>query len=90
MPIIKPISDLRNKSNEISKLAHSLNEPIFITKNGEGDLVVMSMAHYSKIELKLELLGKLSVAQNQRINGDKGRTLKQVMENIKENINAER
>ena len=90
MPIIKPISDLRNKSNEISKLAHSSNEPIFITKNGEGDLVVMSMAHYSKIELKLELLGKLSVAQNQRINGDKGRTLKQVMENIKENINAER
>ena len=90
MPIIKPISDLRNKSNEISKLAHSSNEPIFITKNGEGDLVVMSMSHYSKMQLKLELLSKLSVAQNQRINGDKGRTLKQVMENIRENINAER
>ena len=81
---------MRNKSNEISKLAHSSNEPIFITKNGEGDLVVMSMSHYSKIQLKLELLGKLSVAQNQRINGDKGRTLKQVMEDIRENINAER
>lgn len=90
MPIIKPISDLRNKSNEISKLAHSSNEPIFITKNGEGNLVVMSMSHYSKMQLKLELLSKLSVAQNQRINGDKGRTLKQVMTNIRENINAER
>ncbi len=90
MPIIKPISDLRNKSNEISKLARISNEPIFITKNGEGDLVVMSMSHYSKMQLKLELLSKLSVAQNQRINGDKGRTLKQVMENIRENINAER
>jgi prevent-host-death family protein len=90
MPIIKPISDLRNKSNEISKLAHSSNEPIFITKNGEGDLVVMSMSHYSKIELKLELLSKLSVAQNQRINSDKGRTLKQVMTKIRENINAEK
>ncbi len=90
MPIIKPISDLRNKSNEISKLARISNEPIFITKNGEGDLVVMSMSHYSKMQLKLELLSKLSVAQNQRINGDKGKTLKQVMENIRENINAER
>ncbi len=90
MPIIKPISDLRNKSNEISKLAHTSDEPIFITKNGEGDLVVMSMAHYSKMQLKIELLSKLSVAQNQRINGDKGRTLKQVMENIRKNINAER
>ncbi len=90
MPIIKPISDLRNKSNEISKLAHTSDEPVFITKNGEGDLVVMSISHYSKMQLKLELLSKLSVAQNQRIDGDKGRTLKQVMTNIREYISAER
>ena len=90
MPIIKPISDLRNKSNEISELAHNSNEPIFITKNGEGDLVVMSMTHYSKLQLKLDLLGKLSVAQNQKADGDKGRTLKQVMTNIRSIINAGR
>ncbi len=90
MPIIKRISDLRNKSNEISKLARNSDEPIFITKNGEGDLVVMSMSHYSKLQLKLDLLSKLSVAQNQRINGDRGRTLKQVMSNIRESINAGR
>ena len=88
MPIIKPISDLRNKSNEISKLAHTSNEPIFITKTGEGDLVVMSMSHYSKMQLKIELLSKLSVAQNQRIDGDNGRTLKQEMKDIREKINA--
>ncbi len=88
MPIIKPISDLRNKSNEISELAHNSNEPIFITKNGEGDLVVMSMSHYSKMQLKLDLLSKLSVAQNQKADGDKGRTLKQVMANIRTTINA--
>jgi prevent-host-death family protein len=88
MPIIKPISDLRNNSSEISKLAQNSNEPIFITKNGEGDLVVMSMAHYSMLQLKLELLGKLSTAQNQKSEGDKGRTLKQVMGSIKETINA--
>ncbi len=90
MPIIKPISDLRNKSNEISELAHNSNEPIFITKNGEGDLVVMSMAYYSKMQLKIDLLGKLSVAQNQKANGDNGRTLKQVMSNIRTMINANR
>lgn len=90
MPIIKPISDLRNKSNEISELAHNSNEPIFITKNGEGDLVVMSMSHYSKMQLKIDLLGKLSVGQNQKADGDKGRTLKQVMANIRAAINAGR
>ena len=88
MPIIKPISDLRNKSNEISKLAHESNQPVFITKNGEGDLVVMSMSHYSNLQLKIELLGKLSVAQNQKASGDKGRTLKQVMSSVRKSINA--
>ena len=88
MPIIKSISDLRNKSNEISELAHNSNEPIFITKNGEGDLVVMSMSHYSKLQLKLDLLGKLPAAQNQKADGNKGRTLKQVMANIRAAINA--
>ncbi len=88
MPIIKSISDLRNKSNEISELAHNSNEPIFITKNGEGDLVVMSMPHFSNLQLKLELLTKLSVAQNQKAEGDAGRTLKQVMTNIRKSINA--
>ena len=90
MPIIKPISDLRNKSNEISKLAHNANEPIYITKNGEGDLVVMSMSHYSRLQLKLDLLSKLSVAQNQKAVGDKGKTLKQVMTNIRNTVNAKR
>ncbi len=90
MPIIKPISDLRNKSNEISELAHNSNEPIFITKNGEGDLVVMSMSHYSNMQLKIDLLGKLSVAQNQKANGDNGRTLKQVMAKIRSAINVSR
>ncbi len=88
MPIIKPISDLRNKSNEISKLAHNENQPIFITKNGEGDLVVMSITHYSNLQLKIDLLSKLSIAQKQNAEGDKGRTLNQVMTKIRKTINA--
>ena len=46
MTLIRPISDLRNRANEISKLCHNADQPIFITKNGQGDLVVMSEAHY--------------------------------------------
>jgi prevent-host-death family protein len=90
MPIIKPISDLRNKSNEISKIANDSNEPIFITKNGEGDLVVMSMNHYSKLQLKLDLLSKLSVAQKQRSSGNTGSSLKQVMTKIRSVINEQK
>jgi prevent-host-death family protein len=90
MPIIKPISDLRNKSNEISKLANDSNEPIYITKNGEGDLVVMSMNHYSKMQLKLDLLSKLSIAQKQKSAGDTGNSLKQVMTKIRTVINEQK
>ena len=86
MPIIKAISDLRNKANEISDLAHTSNEPIFITKNGEGDMVVMSIAQYSKLQLKLDLFSKLAVAQIQRAKGDKGRTLSQVMKDLRKRI----
>jgi prevent-host-death family protein len=86
MPLIKPISDLRNKANEISDLAHKSDEPIFITRNGEGDMVVMSMAQYSKLQLKIDLFGKLAVAQAQRASGDKGRTLSQVMKDLRKRI----
>ena len=48
MPKIRPITDLRN-TNEISEICHSENEPVFITKNGYGDLVIMSMETYEKI-----------------------------------------
>ena len=47
MPVIKPITDLRN-TNEISELCHKQQQPVFITKNGYGDLVVMSMETYEK------------------------------------------
>ena len=86
MPLIKPISDLRNKAKEISDLAHKADEPIFITRNGEGDMVVMSMAHYSKLQLKLDLIGKLAVAQAQRAAGDKGRALPAVMKDLRKRI----
>jgi prevent-host-death family protein len=83
MPIIRPISDLRNKASEISDLVHQSREPVFITKNGEGDMVVMSLAYYSHLELKLDLFSKLAEAQRRIADGDRGRPLKKVMNDLR-------
>ena len=48
MPVIRPITDLRN-TNEISEICHKQQQPVFITKNGYGDLVVMSMETYEEL-----------------------------------------
>ena len=86
MPIIKPISDLRNKSKRISKLAHESKEPIFITKNGEGDMVLMSIAQYANMERKLDLYRKLAIAQAQKAAGDRGRKLADVVRDLRNRV----
>ena len=88
MPIIKPISDLRNKSNEISNFVHENSEPVYITKNGAGDMVVMSIAHYNQLQKRLELFSKLAMAEAQKAAGDEGRELNQVMQDIRQKIRA--
>ncbi len=55
MPSIRPSSDLRNKYNEISEFCHENNEPVYITKNGKGDLAVMSIETFELLAGKLEL-----------------------------------
>ena len=55
MATIRPSSDLRNKYNEISEFCHTYNEPVFITKNGTGDLVVLSNAEYERLAGKHEM-----------------------------------
>jgi len=55
MPIIRPSSDLRNNYSEISEFCHKYNEPVYITKNGQGDLAVMSIETYEKLVGKFEL-----------------------------------
>jgi len=57
MPQIRPIADLRN-TTEISELCHNTTEPIFITKDGYGDMVVMSNETYEKILVMSELFSR--------------------------------
>jgi PHD/YefM family antitoxin component YafN of YafNO toxin-antitoxin module len=70
----------------MSKLAHESKEPIFITKNGEGDMVLMSIAHYATMERKLDLYRKLAVAQAQKAAGDRGRRLADVVRDLRKRV----
>jgi prevent-host-death family protein len=63
MPTIRPISDLRNNANEISEHCHAFQEPVFITKNGTGDLVVMSIQEYERQQALLSIYEKLAIAE---------------------------
>ena len=72
MPVIKPISDLRNKARELSRICHDSGEPIFITKNGEGDMVLMSVAAYDRLRGQLDLYRLLDEAETDARGGDRG------------------
>ena len=64
---IKPSASIRNNYNEISKLCKSTGEPVYLTKSGEGDLVVMDIEAFSRREKMLALLD----IERDRINGAK-------------------
>lgn len=88
MPNILPISDLRNNFNNISEICHANAEPVFITKNGKGDLVVMSIASYEQLQAKLELYEKLSVAESQSADYNVTKTShKDLMASLRRKIN---
>ena len=59
MPNIRSSADLRNSYNEISTFCHEYAEPVFITKNGKGDLAVMSIEAYEQLAGRCELCGFL-------------------------------
>ncbi|MEK7712750.1 MAG: type II toxin-antitoxin system Phd/YefM family antitoxin [Nitrospirota bacterium] len=82
MPVIKSISSLRNRTRDIASLCHEQDEPVYLTTNGEGDLVVMSIEHYERLKARVELFEKLAVAQAQAATGSKGFTHAQVMNKL--------
>lgn len=59
MPTIRSSADLRNSYNEISTFCHDYSEPVFITKNGKGDLAVMSIEAYEQLVGRFELYSLL-------------------------------
>ncbi len=69
MATILPIKELKNTA-KISELCRNSNEPIFITKNGYGDMVIMSIAQYEATISKQDIYTKLEVAEKQIANGE--------------------
>lgn len=85
MPRIIPISDLRNKANEVAALCHE-GEPIFITRNGMGELVVMSQALYEQMSARLELYEKLEESEVAFQAGRKGKSHAALMKSLRSRI----
>ena len=77
MPEIIPIRDLKN-TNAISQHCHESQEPIFVTKNGYGDMVIMSMETYERQQVMNEVYAKLTMAEAQHKAG-MGRPLADVL-----------
>lgn len=88
MPQIMPISNLRNKFKEISQIVHEQKEPVFITKNGYGDMVVMSMDEYERQQAKLELYQKLAEAEDEDIQGVERKSHDEVMAILRDRIDG--
>ncbi|MCL1864672.1 MAG: type II toxin-antitoxin system Phd/YefM family antitoxin [Spirochaetes bacterium] len=86
MPLIRPSADLRNNYNEISELCHEYPEPVFITKNGAGDLVVMSIETYELLTGKLELYSMLETGL-EKVKQGKTKPMKDVIKSIRAQIN---
>ncbi|MDZ7792382.1 MAG: type II toxin-antitoxin system Phd/YefM family antitoxin [Spirochaetia bacterium] len=82
MPIIRPISDLRNNFSSISETVHTDDEPVFLTKNGIGDMVVMSLDYYEKQFARIELYRKLNEARDDINNGAKGKDARSVIKDL--------
>ena len=70
MPAIKNSADLLQNYSEISEFYHNYREPVFITKNGHGDLAIMSMETYDEIMSRLELYQAIEIGMNQIENGE--------------------
>ncbi len=86
--IIKSSTSLRNDYGTISNLAHEAAEPIYITKNGEGDIVVMSIEAFEKREQVLKLRAKIMSAENSRLSGAPTVSLQEARERIEEKYHA--
>ena len=86
MPTIKSSTDLRNNYNEISTFCHETKEPVFITKNGRGDLAVMSIDLFNKFMSKYELYSSLSQSESD-FNNNRTLSFEESMRNLREELN---
>ena len=86
MPVIVPVRDLKN-TTMISELCHKENRPVFVTENGYGDMVVMSMEHYQECIGRYEIYAKLAEAQTE-IDEGKGKNARRALAALRRQYNV--
>ena len=83
MKMIRPAPDLRNHFADISKAVHETGEPLFLTKNGYGDMVVLSMGAFEKLYFESEIYFKLQEAEREAELTDKRFSSKDILNDMK-------
>jgi prevent-host-death family protein len=86
--LIKPSAALRNDYASISKMAKETKEPIYITKNGEGDLVLMDIDAFEKREQMIKLRARVLEAEQQRISGAEALSIDEARARLRERIDG--
>lgn len=86
--IIKASAALRNDYTSISNMAKKTKEPIYITKNGEGDLVVMSIEAFEQREQLLQLRASVLQAEQERLQGADALSISEARKRLKERIHG--
>lgn len=89
MKMIRPVSDLRNNFADISKIVHETAKPVFLTKNGYGDMVVLSMEAFESLQFESEVYFKLQAAEREAELTDKRYSSKEVLQAMREAIGGE-
>lgn len=84
--IIKSSSDLRRNYNSIADICRTTQEPVFLTKNGEGDTVLQDLDTYRRREQALEDAERLIASERARLEGTQGYTVEQFEANMREAI----
>lgn len=83
MSNIRPVSDLKNHFADISKTVHETGQPVFLTKNGYGDMVVLSMDAYENLHFESEVYYKLQEAEKETDRTKRRFSSKDVLKEIK-------
>lgn len=89
MKMIRPVSDLRNNFADISKTVHETAKPVFLTKNGYGDMVVLSMEAFEAMQFDSEVYCKLKEAEREAELTDRRYSSKEVWKAMQEAIEGE-
>ena len=79
---------MRNNANEISDFCRQTREPVYITRNGTGDMVVVSIEEYERQQAIIDLYGKLAVAEQEIASGAEGEDFLTIARQMRERVHG--